>query len=187
MKRHLSLLALSLVVLSGCNSFNGTVNGIPLSIKDAMFGLLKDDAGKSAGLLVIVADQPNICDKLKANREPKNSTSMTFVLFNIGDMGQLAPSTGDYTMTSSLGATSRGNVGIAQFSKSDGNCTATLQDKNSSAQSGLVKISSLNSSAGGTASATFDITVGSQNDKVTGSFNANYCDISKLQTNLNCE
>jgi hypothetical protein len=181
--------ALAVVILSGCGgSFSGTVNGLSLNVADSIFGLLKDDDGKSAGLVLIMADQPNLCDKLKANREPKNSTAMTFLLFNVANDGsQLAPSTGDYTITSTLGPTTRGNIGLASFSKTDGNCTDTIQPANTTGQSGLVKLSSVNSSAGGQANGTFDITVGTQNDKVTGTIIANFCDISKIQANPNCE
>jgi hypothetical protein len=186
---HRISVILALAALTGCGgSFSGTVNGISLNVQDSIFGLLKDEMGKSAGLVIFMADQPGLCDKLKANREPKNSTSMTFLLFNVSNDGmQLAPSTGDYTITSSLTATTRGNIGIASFSKSDGNCTATIQPANTTGQSGIVKLSALNSSAGGQATGTFDITVGTQNDKVTGSIAASFCDISRIQQNPNCE
>jgi hypothetical protein len=186
---HRISLFLAFAALTGCGgSFSGTVNGIPLSVQDSIFGLLKDDQGKSTGLVIFLADKPGLCDKLKANREPKNSTSFTFLLANIANDGsQLAPSTGDYTITSNFGASTRGNVGIASFSKTDGNCTATIQSANTTGQSGVVKLSGVNSSSGGQATGSFDITVGTQNDKVTGTIAATYCDISKLQANPNCE
>ena len=184
------LMGLSAILAVGCggSGVSGTVVGNTLSVKDTLFAVLKNDEGKSAGLLIAMADQPGMCDKLKANREPKNMTSLFFLLGNFSDTGEsLAPDVSDYTIKESLAATDKGHLGRAFFSKTDANCTNTLQEKNTIGQSGLVKVSKLDGSPNGTANGTFDITMGSQTDKLTGSFSATYCDITKLQDNPNCE
>ncbi|MBL8953304.1 MAG: hypothetical protein JNK82_21170 [Myxococcaceae bacterium] len=191
MTKRLVVMAVA-VVLSACGSagsFSGTVTGNSLSVKDAAFALLKTDDGKSAGLLLVLSDTPGMCDKVKANRTPKNSSSFTMLAFNLSDTGEaLAPDANEYTIRSELVTPPlKGRIGVSFFSKVDANCTETLQDKNIAGQSGIVKITRLDGSANGVASGTFDITVGTQLDKVTGSFNATFCDITKLQANPSCE
>jgi len=111
------------------------------------------------------------------------------VLVNVGDSFQaLAPRAAGSSIVPGLSsALTGGTLGVASFSKVDSNCTDTLQDKNTEAQSGLVKASSLNGGWGGSLAATDDPTIGTQNDKVSGGFNASFCDISKIPLNPNCE
>lgn len=179
--------AVSMVALVGCaGSVNGTVGGVQLSVADAIFAILKDDAGKSAGAIVVLSDKPKICDSLKANREPKTATTMYTTLFRFSATEALAPDVADYTVIDS-NPTSAGAYAFAGFSRTDSNCTNTLSASASSGKSGLVKLTAIKGETGGTASGTFDITFGA-GDKVTGNFNASYCDITKLATtNPNCE
>lgn len=184
------LIGLSAILAVGCggSGVNGTVVGSTLSVKDTIFALLKNDDGKSVGLLIAMSDQSGNCDKLKANRDPKNATTMLFVLVNRSDSAEpLAPDATDYTIKESVAGTDKGHLGEAYFAKTDANCTNTLQEKNTKGQSGLVKISKLDGSANGAANGTFDITMGTQLDKLTGSFSATYCDITKLQDDPSCE
>lgn len=187
------LAAVSLVVMSaGCGggSVSGTVSGISLGVQDSIFFVLKDDAGKTQALAVIMADKPNICDTLKANREPKSATSLAFTLLNVkieNDTGNfLAPDVGSYTMTDqdiqSTGLYARG-----AFTKTDANCTGTLTEAATTGKSGLVKITSLNATANGNLAGTFDVSIGTQADKLTGTLNARFCDVTSVQANPNCE
>jgi hypothetical protein len=172
--------------LSGCaGSVNGTVGGVQLSVADAIFGVFKDGSGKSTGAFVILADKPKICDGLRANRVPKSSTSLFFSLSRVTQTDVLAPDVGDYTVIDGL-PTAGGNFSYASFDRSDANCTNTLSGSASSGKSGLIKVTNFKGETNGTANGTFDVTFGA-GDKVTGNFNATYCDITTIQQNPNCE
>lgn len=175
------------IALSACGgSVNGPVAGAQLGVADSVFFVNKDSAGKTKALIVVLADKPNICTSLKANRQPKNATSMVLSLIRLSANGEvLAPDVADYTVTDQFSGA--GNWGFAEFSKTDSNCTSVLASTATGGRSGVVKLTAINANTGGTAAGTFDITFGSQNDKVTGNFNSTYCDLSTLGSNPNCE
>jgi hypothetical protein len=186
MKRLLMTVSMLSFLFVGCSgSVNGQVGGVSLTVADAIFAVLKDDAGKSTGLFVVLADKPKLCDSLKANREPKSSTSLVFALSRVSDTSFLAPDVGDYTVIDQ-NPTQAGNFAFGSFSRTDSNCTNTLSTAAAGAKSGLVKLTALKGEANGVASASFDVTFGG-GDKITGNFNASFCDISKLQPSPNCE
>lgn len=184
-----SLLFGSAVALfvSACSpgSFNGTVAGNSLSVADAIFAQVKDDNGKIFGAYIVLADQPNLCDTLKANREPKQSTYVSFTLLKASDTEFLAPDIGEYTIVTGLPSANASSA-YAQFDHSDANCTNTLSEDARTGKSGLIKLQSYKAESGGSASGTFDVTFGA-GDGVKGAFNASYCDLSKLPSDLNCE
>ncbi|MFO0594313.1 MAG: hypothetical protein U0228_03385 [Myxococcaceae bacterium] len=185
MKRMMLMVA-AIAALSGCSgSVSGTVGGNSLPVADAIFAVLKDTAGKTTGAIIVLADKPKICDSLKANREPKSSTSMFFSIARITATDSLAPDVGDYTVIDTL-PTAAGSFAFAGFSHTDTNCTNTLSGSASTGKSGLVKVTNFKGDSTGSANGTFDVTFGG-GDKVTGSFNATFCDISTLQSNPNCE
>lgn len=177
----------AVIALSACGgSVNGTVAGASLAVADSVFFVNKDSAGKTKALIVVLSDKPNVCTSLKANREAKNSTGIIFQLIRLSANAEiLAPDVADYTVTEQISAA--GNWGFADFAKTDSNCTSVLASSATSGKSGVVKLTAIKADTGGVASGTFDVTFGSQNDKVTGSFNSTYCDLSTLGTNPNCE
>jgi hypothetical protein len=172
--------------LVGCaGSADGKVAGHSLAVADAIFDTLKED-GKNVGLIVIMADKPNICDSLKANRQPKGATFMQLTLLRITDSEVLAPDVADYTVKEGLGAfTSKGNNAAVEFVRQDSSCATTISGNAGDGKSGLIKLTNLKAETGGTANATFDITFGDGNLK--GGFNAQYCDLSSLSNSPNCE
>lgn len=179
-----ALLAVGMVGCAG--SVSGTVAGNNLAVADAVFAVLKSD-GKAQALLVALSDQPKICDSLKANREAKNSTTMTMAFLRSSGLEVLAPDVGDYTVAETAFRAGDGNKASASFNRYDSTCEDTIASDKRGSKSGLIKVTNLKAEANGTANGTFDITFGS-GDKVTGSFNATYCDIDVLATsNPNCE
>jgi hypothetical protein len=188
MKKMMTLLLGLTVALSGCSgSVNGTVAGFSLSVADAIFAVLKDQNGKATGALIVMADKPRICDSLKANREPKSSMGLSIAIARVSAMDSLAPDIGDYTVLSATQAPmNAGNFAYAGFNRNDTTCTSTIAPEAGSAKSGIVKVTNFKGEANGAANGTFDITFGS-GDKVTGNFNATFCDISMVQGNPNCE
>jgi hypothetical protein len=183
----LSLAALLIAcACGGPGSLSGPVDGATLSVKDAAFAMIQSN-GKSTALLLIMSDQPNVCDTAKANRQLKGETSLTFYFVDKNPDGTIiAPAVGEYTATNSLFDFTGKSFASVGFAKADSNCTNTLGSKGE-AQSGLVKLTGLSARSGGTADGTFDITFGTQADKVTGSFSAQYCDLTSVPLNRNCE
>lgn len=191
MLRKAALLSVALFVVGcgGPGSFNGTVDGKSLSVADAVFVPLNDSNGNKVGVVLVMSDVPDICSAMKANRAPKGATSATFVLMRFGSDGKvLAPDVGDFKLTDNLDAQPTENIGFGGFSKSDANCTNEVASDHSGAKSGLVKVDSIELKSGGALSGTFDATFGTQNDKATGSFNAEYCDAPTTRdSKANCE
>ena len=72
----LSALALpALVACGGPGSFDGTVNGITMSVKDAVFLTPKDGNGNVVGLVLSMSDQPGLCASLQAQQVVHDSTN----------------------------------------------------------------------------------------------------------------
>ena len=185
MKRLVTMLV-AVAALSGCaGSVNGTVGGVNMSVSDAIFAVLKNPMGQTVAAIVVLADKPKVCDSLKANREPKQSTSLSIFLARYNNDGDpLAPDAVEYTVNNQ--PTTGGNYSTAFFNRTDANCTNTLSSDASTAKSGLVKVTNFKGDSSGSANGTFDVTFGG-GDKVTGSFNATFSDISALGLNPNCE
>lgn len=183
--KKLMTAAVLLAGLSGCpGSVNGTVGGVQLPVSDAIFAVLKDN-GKTVGAAVYLSDKPKLCDSLHANRETKQATSMLFLLSRTTTSDVLAPDVGDYTVIE-FGRAEAGNRTYSFFSRTDANCTNTISSTASGGKSGLVKLTNFKPETGGSANGTFDVTFGA-GDKVTGNFNATFCDITEVPANPNCE
>jgi hypothetical protein len=183
--KKLSLIALAFVV-SGCNSFNGKVGGTELQVVEALFFPYKEN-GAVTGASVIMSNKPKLCDSLKGNRVPKNSVYMVASVGRYTAAGAVAPDVGDYTVTTAA-VTQPGNYAAAIFASLDANCNSLLNISSSVGQSGLVKVQSYKAEQGGSMSGTFDITFGTQSDKTSGSFTAQYCDLTNnFPSNANCE
>ena len=176
------LMLAALVVVTGCaGSFDGKVGGETMTVKDSVFLPVKS-GDKIVGLSVVMTDQENTCDLLKANREPKASKWVQLQLYELNDAQLLYPEKGDFSVGSGY-TLANGKHAYGRFHVRDENCT----DKDASAdtESGLIKVTNVQPQDKGTLYATWDITFGS--DQVKGSFNANYCDVDWTQVNLHCE
>lgn len=184
------VVALSLMGAFACGNggtFNGTVSGNSLSVKDAVFSVTRVD-GKIQYSNLILADAPNLCTSLRANRNPKSVTvfAASFVRSNVaGEV--LATDVGDYTVVTTYSLEGGTRSSIAAFFKTDANCTTINTEEQGAGKSGIIKISEYNPSTEGKMSGTFDITFGEQNDKVSGSFSADYCDVPTFATEASCE
>ena len=179
-----ALLAVGMVGCAG--SADGKVAGYTLAVADAVFGVQKDSDGKNNLLTVILADKPGVCDKLKANRYPKEATFLQISLLRVGDSEFLAPDAADYTVREpSLSFLGKGNNGVAEFERQDSSCTSTIGGSAGVSKSGLVKLTNVKAETGGTANGTFDISFG--DGSLKGSFNATFCDLASLTDNPSCE
>ncbi len=183
---------LSLLSACGAGSVSGSVSGISLGVQDMIFFVLKDTGGKTQSVVLLAADKPNLCDTLKANRQPKSATSLVLALQNIKVDGTtvttLAPDIGQYTvLEGGSQVTNSGLYASGAFNKTDANCTSSLTSAASVAKSGFVKVTTLKADSSGSLQGTFDVSIGTQADKLTGSINARFCDITALQNNPSCE
>lgn len=179
--------ALFCAACGGAGSVNGKVAGNQLSVVDSAFLLFKDN-NKIVSAAVILSDKPNLCTTAKANRDTKNSTYLIIGLYRYVDDGAggltpVSPDVGDYSVTQ---VTRAGTYAGGLFGKSDAACQTTVGATQSAAQSGTVKVTTFKPEANGSAVGTFDITIGTQNDKLTGTFNAQFCDVVPSAT-PNCE
>ncbi|MBX7097718.1 MAG: hypothetical protein K1X89_08400 [Myxococcaceae bacterium] len=190
---HARIALTSLAFLAACgpgNSLSGTVAGTGFTIKEAIIGPVKSSS-KGSGLTttaagLILSDTAGWCDALKANRMKKNTRSMVILLTNRPDQStQLAPAAGDFTVTQQSSAL--GNLASAQVLDLDGTCTRSSDPDARLATSGLVKLTQLKLEANGTASGELDLTFGPQKDKVTGTFNATYCEFPPTAGSPSCE
>ncbi len=169
-------------LVTGCaGSFDGKVGGETMTVKDSVFLPVKS-GDKIVGVSVVMTDQPETCDLLKANREPKASKWLQLQLYEFNDGQLIYPEKGDFSV-GSVYVLGDGKHAFGRFHVRDENCT----DKDASADtaSGLVKVSNAKPEENGTLNATWDITFGS--DQVKGSFNATWCDVDWTQVNLHCE
>lgn len=178
-----ALLAVGMVGCAG--SADGTVAGHKLAVADAIFGVQKDSDGKNTFLLVALSDKANLCDSLKANRQPKSATTLSLGMFRVADLKLLAPDVGDYAVRTGTDAFSNGNTASPTFSRQDSSCANTISGNAGDGKSGIIKLTNLKAETGGTANGTFDITFG--DGSLKGSFNATYCDLAQLTDNPNCE
>ncbi len=145
-------LALSLAACGPGTSVNGTVKGVSLNVVDTIY---VNTRGVTS---LILADKPNLCATLGANRFPKNMTYLSF------SVNSIEP--GDYTV---------GAGANVFFAKTDEKCAGTFATEDGLGKSGLIKFSSLPQNVNGYANGTFDVTFGAQLDKVTGTFSSKYC------------
>lgn len=182
------MIATTLCLLTACggNSMTGTVRGTSLAPKEAIFTTLSV-MGTNPMLVMFMADQQGLCEKLKANQNPKNMTALMFMMAVKNASGALDPlKTGKYTIAES--ATATGNIAAVAFDKQDESCTSTLGGS-VSATTGTVDLTSYNVSSGGSGSSgsaagTFDVNFGT--DQATGSFSASYCEITMSGGSSTC-
>ena len=145
----------------GQAQFNGTVAGVTLTPRNALFALATQNGMQI--LAVKISDQSDDCAEVTKNAHHPNATSfwlrasgtsfanMTFTL---------APDAGD------------GSTSTADFYQLDARCRSALSSDQSSATDGMVAFTMVDATH---AMGTFSATVGSQQDTVSGTFSAVAC------------
>jgi hypothetical protein len=185
---RIGLVSSVLLLAFGCGgpgSFNGEVAGNKLSVDDAAFMRLPDDTGATIGAFLVMADVPDICATWRANREPKNATSVGFLVFRTQGSTFLSPDKGAYTVVD-LTSAPPPNFAVTAFVKNDANCETIVDPALAIGRSGTMDVERIEFKTGGSMTGRFDITFGSQNDNVTGTFNASFCD-APFPNAPNCE
>ena len=191
--RNLSLLmaALALAACGGPGSFDGTVAGNTLDVKEAVFFVQPFTFGTTSvgnAIALGLSGQTGTCDSLKANTTKANGTALTMAL---GVMqGGLSVSddltSGSYrllTILDGLNPPAAGTrVYYSAFDKLDATC------KDTTSQTGLATGGSITVdgyTAGKSVTGSFDLQFGSDTGK--GSFNATFCDYQLPTTTPACQ
>jgi hypothetical protein len=177
-----------LVLALGCGgpgSFNGEVAGNKLAVNDAAFMPVTDDTGATIAAYLVMADIPDICATLRANRESKNATYVASLVFRTQGSTALSPDKGTYTVVD-LSSLPPPDFAVIAFVKTDANCFNVVAADRAIGRSGTMDIERIEFKTGGSMTGKFDVTFGSQNDNVTGTFNASFCD-APFPNAPNCE
>jgi len=174
---------------TGSSTFVGTVGGAALSVKESFFSPLRSSNGTVNGLGVVLGDQTGLCTQLKSNRTIKNMTYTIIFLANVNaNLVTTAPSgPGEFVVMTGQGGLPAGNDAQSFFAKLDGTCKNTLTAEQTVGQSGLVKVTSLTASTGGSVRGSFDITYGTQKDKTSGTLDAPFCELPIMTSMPSCE
>lgn len=187
-------LASALLLLTlGCGgpgSFNGEVTGIKLAVNDAAFVPVRTDTGEIWGTALVLTDVADLCADMKALRDRKNATYLSFSVFRTNGSSSgwpfLSPDKGTYTVIDGNATSLPTNFAYSEFWKNDANCQNVVASDRSDGRSGTVDVESIAFQSDGSMTGKFDVTFGVQADKVTGTFNASYCD-PPTATTFNCE
>lgn len=166
---------------AGCGrvqgTMSGTVAGIKLDVNSVVYVDDKDSNGNLVGIAVLLTDQPDICKTLQGGNVPQGMTSLSLSLLRLDSSGKpLVPTVQAYgVFAPSDLPTMAGEYAVATFAHLDSTCKNTLTDAQSTGTSGAVRLNAI--TLEGSARGGFDVSVGSQSDEVSGSFDAVFCDV----------
>lgn len=160
--------------ITGTGTFQGSVAGNALPVQD-VFAVTLDPPDRSfVGTIIGLGIKPNLCSQVKSLAQFKNTNLFDIILIEIDSQGNsVSPTAGLYTVTSA--ATGSGRHAFASFATLNAACVNTLSDSSSFAKSGTVQVTQLDGFTGGRVAGTFQMTVGSQQDPVSGWFDAALC------------
>lgn len=187
MRTRLESRALLLLVALGCGgdgssgNVKGTVLGNALNVRESVFYRLPDNHSFPAGSVeVVLADQPGVCDAVRASHYLKSATALQLTLahFSAADAGALGIDVGTYTVVGAM--QTPGGFAQVSFGKDDGMCMSTLS-ATVTQSSGTITLTNIDQKPGGFLDGTFALTQGTENqdagiDAISGSFHAAWCD-----------
>lgn len=184
--------------LSGCGSedtgnfgsgtFDGTVDGHSVKIKDAIFTdvTLDLDGDEQPALLLITANRTGLCDAAEKGKRLKDVTSFVFSTYRFDEVsGALPLNSGVYEADGS--AT---NSAVAFVTKRDSNCDLEIADEAGDAKAGTITLTSFSFQTNGRAKGSFDLTFGSGDTTSgtgSGTFDAVYCAALQDFDSFECE
>ena len=148
----------------------GTVAGVPLAVKDAVF-LWRDQADD---MTLILSDRAGLCGLLAAGAMPRDATLLLVTFKHNGPANRDAPfGPGTYAVRTD-GAKVDQDVKRATFVKLDGDCRNTLADDASRASAGEVVLDAIESRKDGAATGRLELSFGAAG-KLAGPFTATFC------------
>lgn len=175
-----SLLLLSAAVLGcgGPGSFQGKVEGFTLApVADAIF---MEGVGGVPGLTLFLSESPELCDRAKRNAVASRSSSLKVVLTYMEGDAAVAPEAGSYA----VGAISGKMAGVVFVPHNEKCESAILADK-SAARTGLVEVEKYE--PGTRLIGRFDARLGQQEDEISGSFEAHFCEVPTFASPPRCD
>ena len=159
-------------------SGSASIVGRALNFKAASFSTI---VSNGLPLLVVkLSDQADDCTLVGNNARRGGSSTLVLALFKLDGQGHApAPDVADYIITDRTNpqnnTTQPGGFGSASLSQFTSTCEQQLADKQAVATSGTIHITALTSGADARAVGTFQLTIGTEGDKVSGSFDAVNC------------
>jgi hypothetical protein len=153
------------------------VKGVQLTPADSVFTVTTLD-NNAPVFYLHMSNQPDACQKLKANISAKGSTRLTA---NLVAQGGAMLTTGAYNLAA--GSDGR-RVIAAAFDQLNQTCESAIGGR-ADASSGTFNLISFDPKEGGIATGTFDLTFGS--DRISGGFRATYCDLSTASGANTCQ
>jgi hypothetical protein len=163
--------AVALLAACGPGSFEGTVSGVTLDVKDAAFTVAKDPAGQPELLVVYLSDQPNVCDLLKAGSNARSSTTLSLWFFQEDQPGgnTVVPTPGRYVVRDDTVT----RHSLPELLKLDSGC---LSNVDAAGLAGSATLDSYQAEPGGSLSGSFAVAFNPNGDQGKGTFNAPFCD-----------
>jgi len=153
----------------GPGTFQGTVGGKALDVKDAVFGIITTAPAQNV-VVVYLADRTGLCAALGSNPAPTGETNaFGFGLGNLTAGGVVPLVTGSYNFTTA--PTSLGRFWFAGLFETVQGCTPSGSPVDASG--GTVNVTQVGNTTGTNLQATFNVNLGS--DAASGSVNATYC------------
>jgi hypothetical protein len=147
------------------NQVTGTVKGNSLTVRDAIL------LGNTE---VWLSSTEKLCDALRMNAYPKSARLMKLQLYPVA--------TGDFSVV--VSTTGKDHSAAMQFDVLNDACMMQLVGQESAATSGKVTVVTFDTMRSITG--TFDVTFG-DTDRVTGSFNASWCDAPTTYPSPDCK
>ncbi|HEX2573150.1 MAG TPA: hypothetical protein VH877_26615 [Polyangia bacterium] len=148
------------------NEFIGRVAGQSLDVREAIFR--KDSA--DVDIYVHLTDAKDLCQRLNSGAGPFPGTTV-FTMDLRGPLMRPEVTIGTYRVNTN----SAEAMAEAVFVKTDGAGTNVVEPSQGAAVGGLVILDGIDARPGGVATGNFDLTVGTQADRIRGDFRATYC------------
>lgn len=171
----------------GPGSLQGTVGGKPVQVKDAVFLVQGQSSYLPGAVVVVLSDQPGLCEAVRNGHWPRESTLVQLVLARKETTGQWGEvGTGPYAVIPSVTSLDKASGAIAAgyVVRHDSACANELSAAQAAMHSGTVKVESY---ANGTFAGSLDLSVGAQRDQLGGHFAARYCELETLPAPTTCE
>lgn len=174
-----------IVACDGPGTFQGTVAGRGLVVKDSVAVLFRQGSGIRPGpsLGVAMADVENLCESIRANKSRRNATTFSMRLYRWDEQGQPTEITpGDYEVSPAASDTTYADV---QFRQVNDRCSGELTGI---AGGGRVNLTTFEARPGAHVRGSFAVIINFPilNEQVSGTFNAAFCDATP-GTSPTCE
>jgi len=178
--RRSSIGVVAALALAGCGgpgSFQGTVDGLTLAVKDSLFLAYNPGGDQLALLVLLMTDKPGLCEAMKAGNIFSNTTYFQAALGDSLSDPSALPPPGDFIVTNGFAPPAR--FTFATVFRTDASCGLPASVDG---HDGTVSVRQYRAQSGGSMTGTFDATFGTFEPAghATGDFNADFCDVPSV-------